>query len=62
MSRAPYFETDGNLVVPFDAPRAACWWKAAKGGRYGASHPENMPDVALVEAAFAKARELASDE
>jgi hypothetical protein len=60
VSRLPYLEPSGNLVVPFDAPIECQWWKAATGGRYAHSHPENMPDVELVEDAFELARVVAA--
>lgn len=59
MSARPYFEADGNLVIPFNAPVECRWWQAATDGRYAWSFPENMPGVACVEASFAAARELA---
>lgn len=55
----PYYDLNGNLVIPMDAPLACRWWEAATGGRYDYPHPENMEDVGRVEKAFELARRMA---
>lgn len=58
--RLPYFDNNGHLCIPLDAPEDYRWWQAAKNGRYDRPFPDCQDDIKLVEAAFERANEVAN--